>query len=757
MSKKLNLKEGWSTLFLVLAMILTTATALYRTDMISGLQIIPTIGATAVFAGFILAKSRFTSRTAHFLSFIYGSFFLIYMLGSLMPDSLSWNDRIISLIDRMAYWVVQLVDGSTSRDRIIFVIHTSIIYWLLGYTAAWYTFRRPRVWRVVVPMGLLLLSVVYYYTGPRRLWGFLLFYLFLALLYIARTHLLSKEEEWRETAVRYDSSIWISFMRAGLMVAIVGIFIAWGMPQLHRETTAVISPLSGTQGTWRDMQDTWTRVFASLRSAGTETADPYLDTILLGGARTVGDGLVMDVAVNERLPYAYWQAVAYDTYEDGLWSVTDTETSLHFPDDGNLDVPNSQSRQRVNQTITNYLPTSSVLYGAPEFRGSDRQMYVDAARNETDQQLIASIQSRYVLGYGDQYEILSSLSVADALSLRQASTNYPAWVTDRYLQLSETTTAETIALAEELTAPHGTVFDQSIAIRDYLRLNINYNDQIDRPPSDVDPVHHILFNSQEGYCTYYASSMVMMLRSQGIPSRFVSGYAQGEYNADTHSYRVRAPNAHTWVEVYFPAYGWIQFEPTASIPTVARPESLADSGGGDAFDMDNTDPELTDEERLAGLLEPEVPDEGVLDENALDDSNSVSRINIPIWSAVSTIFILLVATGVMVFAAKANQKVEGNVRSSYGRLRTWAGWLNIFYTPAHTPHERADMLTTAVPDGAAPIRNLTQQYAHQQYSQHKEDNGDPAKEWSILRPLLLRRTIVTQFKNIGRRFKRKKS
>ena len=172
--------------------------------------------------------------------------------------------------------------------------------------------------------------------------------------------------------------------------------------------------------------------------------------------------------------------------------------------------------------------------------------------------------------------------------------------------------------------------------------------------------------------------------------------------------------------------------------------------------MDANEPSLTDEERLEDLLEPEIPDgEGVGADEF--DVNGRSRINIPIWSAVSTIFILLIATGVMVFAAKANQKVEGDVRGSYGRLRTWAGWLNIFYTPADTPHERADMLTTAVPDGAAPIRNLTQQYAHRQYSQHKTDDGDTTKEWTTLRPLLIRRAIATQLHNVGRWFKRKKS
>ena len=139
----------------------------------------------------------------------------------------------------------------------------------------------------------------------------------------------------------------------------------------------------------------------------------------------------------------------------------------------------------------------------------------------------------------------------------------------------------------------------------------------------------------------------------------------------------------------------------------------------------------------------------------LNGESAANPINIPIWTAVFTIFTLAIATGVMIFAAKTNQKIEGDVRRSYGRLRTWAGWLNIFYTAADTPHERADMLTTAVPNGAAPIRSLTQQYTRQQYSQHKENNDDTSKQWSSLRPLLLRRAITTQLHNIGRRFRRK--
>jgi transglutaminase-like putative cysteine protease len=87
--------------------------------------------------------------------------------------------------------------------------------------------------------------------------------------------------------------------------------------------------------------------------------------------------------------------------------------------------------------------------------------------------------------------------------------------------------------------------------------------------------------------------MAMMLRSEGIPARIVNGYAKGEYQEETSSYRVRSNNAHTWVEVYFPRYGWIIFEPTSSIPVVELPEGDAGGNPGDAFD--NADPVRTDQ------------------------------------------------------------------------------------------------------------------------------------------------------------------
>jgi hypothetical protein len=85
-----------------------------------------------------------------------------------------------------------------------------------------------------------------------------------------------------------------------------------------------------------------------------------------------------------------------------------------------------------------------------------------------------------------------------------------------------------------------------------------------------DPVANFLFERKRGHCEYFASSMAIMLRALGIPSRVVNGFRTGEFNDLTSQYLVRASNAHSWVEAYFPSYGWISFDPTPAAPSQMR-------------------------------------------------------------------------------------------------------------------------------------------------------------------------------------------
>lgn len=748
-----RLSEGWPLLLLGWAMLMIACMAIVQADLVDGLHVLPVIATLGLFFGWLLAKSHFSDRTAHIYGAIFGVFFVTYLVGTTLDFEGIWRDRIIDLFARQIAWFQKAIDGGTSRDSIIFVLQTTGVFWLLGYVAGWFTFRHPYVWRVILPIGIVLLSVVYYYNGPRPLLLYLAAFTLLALVFVAITYLTSEESAWRAGTVRYDKGIRLDFLRSGLVAALLALLVAWSLPTM--QASAVVGDaLGGASGPWRSFQEDWTRLFSSLRTYGTGTSDPYQDTLVLGGPRTVGNALVMDIYVQQELPYGvYWQAISYDTYEDGRWTASDAgnETVIHFPDDGNLAVPPTLAREVITQTVVNYLPNSSFLYAAPEVLNTDKQMIVDGSYDEAGNLLVTALRSRFVLRQGDAYVVSSQVSLADANSLRDTATTYPQWVTDRYLQLPATVTPETIALATELTTGYDAPFDQAIAIRDYLRTNILYNDQIDAAPEGVDPVHYTLFDIREGYCNYYAAAMAVMLRSQGVPARVVSGYALGEYDEPTGSYRVRSSNLHTWVEVYFPGYGWIQFEPTASIPAFDRPDS--GGAGGDAFatgagalgvndrDRQPLEDELNDVERATSLMTDLPP----LDEPGL-------FANVSPWQVLVAVVILGAAGAALYFANRYNRQVEGDIDRSFSRLGTWSGRLGLRWQPNQTPYESAELLVAAVPAGQEPVRNLTQQYVQKRFSaqQHEAEDFDPRKEWRVLRPLLMRESIIRYLNGLNR-------
>ncbi len=283
-----RLEEGWTTLLLLVAMIMVASIAIMQTDLIAGLDIVPMAARIGLLTGVALAKSQFKDGTAHVFALIFGFFTIFYLVGLVLPEELIWRERVFNILSRQVAWFQKAFSGGTSRDGLIFVIQTTAVYWLFGYTAAWYTFRYPRLWRAVVPMGLVLMSVVYYYNGPRPLLLYLAAFAVLALLFAARTHLAAQESDWRSSAVRYEKGIWFDFLRAAFLVAVFVLFLSWSLPTLSA-STSVNDALSSTQGPWREFQDDWTRLFASLRAYGSATTDPYEDTLLLGGPRTVGN------------------------------------------------------------------------------------------------------------------------------------------------------------------------------------------------------------------------------------------------------------------------------------------------------------------------------------------------------------------------------------------------------------------------------------------------------------------------------------
>ena len=104
------------------------------------------------------------------------------------------------------------------------------------------------------------------------------------------------------------------------------------------------------------------------------------------------------------------------------------------------------------------------------------------------------------------------------------------------------------------------------AIERHLRSAYGYT--LELPDREVaDPLANFLFVRRKGHCEYFASSMAVMLRSLGIPSRLATGFQSGLYNPVSELWLVRASDAHSWVEAWIPGYGWTTFDPTPADPS----------------------------------------------------------------------------------------------------------------------------------------------------------------------------------------------
>jgi transglutaminase-like putative cysteine protease len=159
-----------------------------------------------------------------------------------------------------------------------------------------------------------------------------------------------------------------------------------------------------------------------------------------------------------------------------------------------------------------------------------------------------------------RYEADSDIATPVPEDLRAAGQSYPSKLAEIYLRVP-TLDPRIPQLAAQITNSAGNDFDKAAAIENYLRTHFGYTLELPSTPVQ-DPLANFLFQRKQGHCEYFASSMAVMLRTLGIPSRVVNGFHSDEFNDLTSNYVVRAKNAHSWVEAYFPGYGWQTFDPT---------------------------------------------------------------------------------------------------------------------------------------------------------------------------------------------------
>jgi transglutaminase-like putative cysteine protease len=382
---------------------------------------------------------------------------------------------------------------------------------------------------------------------------------------------------------------------AGFLLAAVGTFILMEMRHISAKTT-IHSRDSGSDRVYGNMAKSLAvaapvllvcillaagaiffvlpRISAGYLSAyapGGEITSGFSDRVQLGriGEIQQSSAVVMHIQIDGDAQGSYdlkWRGVALENFDGRTWSSNGEQRPVPQSADGHfaLLAPPASVRKDSSRPIHYRVLMEPVgmnvffLAATPEsLEGNYRRVATDEGGGVFDLDPERPV---------NRYAAVSDVSQASAAELRAAGQVYSPGMLASYLKLP-TLDTRIPQMAKQITAVANNDYDKALALETYLRTRFAYTLQLSRTVPR-DPLANFLFERKQGHCEYFASAMAVMLRTLGIPSRVVNGFRTGEFNDLTGQYVVRASNAHSWVEAYFPNYGWVAFDPTpgAAIP-----------------------------------------------------------------------------------------------------------------------------------------------------------------------------------------------
>lgn len=444
----------------------------------------------------------------------------------------------------------------------------------------------------------------------------------------------------------------------------------------------------------------WTRI----GTGGTSQLDVQAD---VGDYLTYGrDAELMRVNSPEPL---LWRGGTLDYFDGVRWSDT-TEPGEDYGEEIAPDVPTRLVPQGVqvlnaqsDRLFGGYRIVTTSLESDDVEQGSDGSWFVDRPLTE-----------------GSAYQVVSEVPQPTEAQLLGAGTSYPAEIEEKFLQLPEDTPAVVAETADRIGRdyPTGTPYERALAIEQYLLYDGDFVYNLDVSYRRADEaIEEFLGDGREGFCTQFATSMALIAREMGVPSRVVYGSTPGE-EVEEGEYVVTGANMHTWVELYFPGVGWYPFDPTPgfSVPATMQanaprpevsslPQGLADENRA-----------LNEGGREAEQAREPTPEEQAGSEGRNPGSSGGPSLPWPLYALLPVAFIA--AVPVVKRALASRGRPEDLYRDLSGRLRDALppGGGRIADSPALTPTERILLLAGAAGIEEAPFKDFARAYSEHLYS-----------------------------------------
>jgi transglutaminase-like putative cysteine protease len=283
----------------------------------------------------------------------------------------------------------------------------------------------------------------------------------------------------------------------------------------------------------------------------------------------LSDELVMRV----RSPRpALYRAQVYDVYSNGRWtSSSNVLVTLHRGGLPSVEIPQAQDEATGEELVQTFYVERQLpnlifaAYRPREVYSSSTSLRVDA---------FSSIRLPFTLEKDTIYSVVSEVPVQPDPSAMTPDSDVdlgPEF--DRYLQLPHSLGPRFTSLAKQITADAPTPADKALAVQDWIKRNKRYRLDIPRDPPGQDPVNVFVFNRRDGFCEQIASTMALMLRATGVPTRLVTGFGEGQRNVFTGYWEIKNSDSHAWVEVYYRGIGWVPYDPTFGVPETSAANS----------------------------------------------------------------------------------------------------------------------------------------------------------------------------------------
>ncbi len=740
----------WDSLSAALFVFATLLSAwrLSSTDWTENLSYVTSLALSGAIVGLALGASKFEKRGVRWLALAYTLVFIPRQLLGYYDDEIYLGERLASVGGRLLFSISEFTVNRPVKDPMFFIFLIGTLYWLIALISGYQLSRRNNSLAVILPFGLAMLVIQHFDPGGRA-WLISL-YLIVALTLLARGKYLRDRVSWDERGVHVAPETGPDLTVGALIGAAVLILLAWNLPLDLSRVPALEEKWREFSRPWRGTRDRLGRAFDALEGESAGVPAEYFNSSLsLGNSAVQGSDLVMIASIPPEaleLPRIYWRARVYDQYANGAWSETQFTKNRFTPEVEEFPIPDRDQRLAYEFTLRSYTQGQAILSLPAQPLWVSRPVDVTLVNIADDETDILAIETFPFLEPGEAYRVRSAMIDPSIEELMAAGDEYPEWVTTRYLQLPEDFSDRIEGFASQVTFGLETPYEKAQAITTVLRAQIEYQPSITPAPEGTDPLEWFLFEIQQGYCNYYATTEVLMLRSVGVPARMVVGYAQGdivegaqrpgELEGGVQEYSITRKHTHAWPEVYFPGIGWVEFEPTVNQDPIARPET-----------------HQTD-------VEPDAPPSAVPTPGPILPNDPLEELpNLPTSQSIQTQWLTwLMWLGILALAAAGfhflNQRFALTTRAAQyvlaasdkrgeGRA-TWIRSAALYalaspferafhpvnqtlrrlgHVPAAhlTPAERAASLSALLPQAAAEIETLLKEYEGAQYTSRGGD------------------------------------